>query len=578
LAQIDIKRPKPLSKTIILLGIGFALALIFSSIFIYFYPFTSNEKQEYFIGEYPILYKGKQVGNALVEGEMVYVPLDFMKQIDESLFFDHKSNSIILTTANKVVQMPTDSLKYFINQEPVELHLPPLKAENGELFLALDSVLSFYSFNYQVLPITNAILIQTDGEKLQAGEVTSEDVNEEFLRLRVKPGRYNAFVAQLQHGEKITIEGEKQEFYFIRKENGMAGYVEKEYINPGEETEIVVDREKSDLLVPKIEGPIHLTWEAVYTNNPDTLKIPDMTGVNVVSPTWFHLISKDGTLQNLGSLDYVNWAKSQDYQVWGVFSNSFDPELTHESFKDFETRQKIVRQLLHYTQIYGLGGINLDIENVNPEDGHLVTQFVRELTPYLHEAGLIVSVDITFISTSGNWSAFYEREKLAEIVDYLVVMAYDEHWASSPTAGSVASLPWVEENLNRLLEVVPKDQLILGVPLYTRLWKEEKLKDGRIEVSSKSMSMSEAKEWVDKNKIEVVYDQKSGQNYAEFYDEAQKATYKVWLEDELSLQKRAELARNHGLAGIGSWSRYFADQTAWHALQPPIGEMVTKNQ
>ena len=125
----------------------------------------------------------------------------------------------------------------------------------------------------------------------------------------------------------------------------------------------------------------------------------------------------------------------------------------------------MIRQLLIYSQMYQLDGINIDIENVTEADGPLVTQFVREATPYFHQAGLIVSMDITFIS-SGNWSAFYEREKLAETVDYLMVMAYDEHWGTSEEAGSVASFPWVETNLQKLLEVVPNEKLILGVPLY----------------------------------------------------------------------------------------------------------------
>ena len=244
-------------------------------------------------------------------------------------------------------------------------------------------------------------------------------------------------------------------------------------------------------LLHKIEGPIQLTWEAVYTKNPDLATMPVMPGVNVVSPTWFELSGTDGTIKNLGSLDYVNWAKTKGYQVWGLFSNAFDPDLTHEALQNYETRQKMIRQLLIYSQMYQLDGINIDIENVREEDGPLVTQFVREATPYFHQAGLIVSMDITFIS-SGNWSAFYEREKLAETVDYLMVMAYDEHWGTSEEAGSVASFPWVETNLQKLLEVVPNEKLILGVPLYTRLWEVKETG----EVSSKALSMAEAKEWL----------------------------------------------------------------------------------
>jgi spore germination protein YaaH len=298
--------------------------------------------------------------------------------------------------------------------------------------------------------------------------------------------------------------------------------------------------------------------------------IPEMNGVNIVSPTWFELKDETGSIGNLASLEYSRWAKAKGYQVWGLFSNAFDPDLTHAAFKDFETRQKMIRELLHYSQLYELNGINIDIENVREEDGPLVTQFVREATPYFHEAGLTVSMDITFLA-EGNWSAFYERDKLAEIVDYLAIMAYDEHWGSSPKAGSVASLPWVENNLQKILEIVPNEKLILGIPLYTRLWE---IKDSG-EVSSKSQSMAQIKEWLTTNQLTPTYDPATGQNYAELYVPDQATTYKVWLEDVQSLTARTNLAVKYDLAGVASWSRYFADHTAWTALQS-FNQQITK--
>ncbi|MCK9907282.1 glycosyl hydrolase family 18 protein, partial [Frankia sp. Cpl3] len=82
--------------------------------------------------------------------------------------------------------------------------------------------------------------------------------------------------------------------------------------------------------------------------------------------------------------------------------------------------------------------------------------------------------DVTIKSSSDRWSRFYDRAALAKVVDYMMVMTYDEYWASSPVAGSVASLPWVEKGLQGVLEEVPNEKLILGVPFYTRLWKEVK--------------------------------------------------------------------------------------------------------
>lgn len=571
--QIEYRKPKKLAKGWIIAGLLFAFLLIISSILLLLYPFASSKKTAYFQGEYPILYAGAQNGNALIERDSVYIPISFLKKnFDDGIAYDEKSNSVIITTKNKVVQMPSESLTYFVNEKPVELHFSVSKMKDDEIYLALEPLLAYYPVSYTKLPDSNAIWIQKDGDKIKHAKITDHEVHEEKLRLRTDASLQSPYTDQLKNTEKVYIEGEKKDYYFIRKENGSAGYIKKDHVIEGDTEQVAIYHGKEPVLPPKIDGPIHLTWEAVYTQNPDTEKIPNMPGVNVVSPTWFELGDAQGSIKNLGSLDYVNWAKGQGYQVWGLFSNAFDPALTHEAFKNFETRQRMIRQLLHYSQMYHLNGINLDIENVNPEDGPLITQFVREAVPYFHEAGLIVSMDITFISTSGNWSAFYERDKLAGLVDYLAVMAYDEHWGTSPVAGSVASLPWVEKNLQKLLEVVPNERLILGVPLYTRLWE---VKDSG-EVSSKALSMVKVKQWMDENGITPVYDEMSGQNYAELRIEEEALTYKVWLEDELSLNKRAELASRYNLAGVASWSRYFADDSAWLALSLENKQMTKK--
>ncbi|MED3573153.1 glycosyl hydrolase family 18 protein [Cytobacillus praedii] len=573
MARVEYHKQKSYSMGWIIAGLLIAFLLIISSIILLLYPFASSEKEPYFQGENPILFEGKQAGNAIIENESVYMPYSFLKEhIDDSITFDEKSNSIILTTKNKVIQMPSESLTYYVNEEPVQLHFSVFKVSNGEKYIALDPILAYYPIEYSIMPETNAIWLKKDGEKIVHGHVTDKKINEEKLRLRTDSNLQSPFTVQAGKGDKLYIESEKEDYYFVRKENGIAGYLKKDFVVKEDLVEEVsITHEKEEIIVPKIDGPIHLTWEAVYTKNPDPGKMPKMPGVNVISPTWFELGDSSGAIKNLGSLDFTTWAGKQGYQVWGLFSNAFDPKLTHEAFKDFQTRQKIIRQLLHFSQIYHLNGINIDIENVNPEDGPLITQFVREAVPYFHEAGLVVSMDVTFIA-SGNWSAFYERDKLASLVDYMVVMAYDEHWGSSPVAGSVASLPWVEKNLQTLLEVVPNDRLILGVPLYARLWAE---KDTG-EVSSKALSMSKVQEWLTENGLTPVYDEASGQNYAELYIEAEQTTYKVWLEDELSLSKRADLAMKYDLAGVASWSRFFADESAWTALSLKEGQITKK--
>jgi spore germination protein YaaH len=578
MAHIEYQKKKSLSPKWILGGLMIAILLIASSILFLLYPFASKERATYFTEKNPILFEGSQRGNALIEGDSIFLPLSFMQEnIDNSIIYDEKSKSIIITTAEKVIQMPTDSLTFFVNQKPVELQISPIISKEGQIFVAIDPLLSYYPIQYTVLKDTGAVWIQKNGDHYMQGEIIAEDVHPENLRLRTKPSLKAPYTAEMSKKETLMIEAEEEDFYLVRKENGVSGYINKKYVDKNKEVTLTIPKKNETAVIPKINGPIQLTWEAVYTKNPDHTQIPDMMGVNVVSPTWFSLTGNDGTISNLASLEYSKWAQLKGYQVWGLFSNSFDPVLTHEALKDFETRQKIIVQLLHFSQMYQLQGINFDIENVYPADGPLVTQLLREATPYLHEAGLVVSMDITFYAgENNNWSSFYERDKLAGIVDYLIIMAYDEHPGSSPVAGSVSSLPWVETNLQNLLKEVPKEKLILGVPLYTRLWKVQIKEDGTTEVSSESMSMAKAKEWLAEKGIQPVYDEASGQNYAEYHAEEENSTYKVWIEDELSLTKRANLTTNYQLAGMASWSRVFGDQTAWTAMSIDPNKAVTQ--
>lgn len=568
------KRKISTMKWVIVSTIVFTSILLSISLLL-FYPFPSSNKEAYFIGEHPLLFQGKQVGNAIVENDIVYVPLSFMEEhLDDSVFYDKKTDAMIITTVNKVIYMPTESLTYYVNEKPVELHLPALKTKDDELFIALSLLLDYYPIDFTILPELEVVWIQMDGEELHNGRVLDQKIKESQLKLRVEPTVTSPYFTEVKQLDRVYIESETDDYYYVRKLNGIAGFIKKEWIEKGTVEKVVVDYKPVQQIKRKLTEPIQLTWEAVYTKNPSVQNIPQMDGVNVVSPTWFELIDEKGIVKNLGSIEYVHWAKARGYEVWGLFSNGFNPDLTHAAFKDFETRQTIIRQLLHYSKMYQLDGINIDIENVNETDGPLVTQFMREATPYFHEAGLTVSMDITFIA-SGNWSAFYEREKLAKIVDYLIVMAYDEHWGSSPRAGSVASIPWVTSNLERLLEIIPNDQLILGVPLYTRLWKEEQV-DGEIKVSSQALSMEKVQEWMAERNVTPTYDNATGQNYLEYDDEVDKCTYKIWLEDEMSIKNRVQIAIDYDLAGIASWARYFADEQAWIALNEISQKKLSK--
>jgi spore germination protein YaaH len=352
------------------------------------------------------------------------------------------------------------------------------------------------------------------------------------------------------------------EWYAATTRAGQFGYVR--------EKEVAL----RDIVTPRAEAPqpkqpwrpqgkINLTWEHVVSRNPDVAAIKDMPGLNVVSPTWFSVIDDQGTVKNKADSRYVRWAHARGYKVWALVDNGFDPARTSAVLSDLRKRESIIQQILAYASLYSLDGINIDFENINYSDRGLLVQFVREMAPLCREQGLVVSMDVTFKSKSLNWSMCYDRKALAQAVDYIMVMGYDEHTAGSPVAGSVGSLPWVEEGLQAVLEEVPADRLLLGVPFYTRLWREE-TKNGVFTVTSKALGMEAAEETLRQNRAVIQWDAVARQNFGVFREG--QAQCKIWLEDQESMALRVALVKKYGLAGIASWRRGFEKPAIWNVI------------
>ncbi len=521
----------------------------------------------------PLVFQGEVISDIarLKEGQL-FLKLSWMQQeIDPHIYWDEPTQSVVITTGDRILQMKNEQLNAYVNGESGKLKFPVFQ-EEGEVFVPFEPLDKLYPFEADIVAGERAVLLKQLDYPTQTGELKSDDEENPAVMIRKDADKKQPIVAEARAGDRVEIYGEKADWYQVLTNDGIPGYVHKmSVVLSG----IQMKKWQPETARPAAWKPIgerlNVTWEHVYSRNPDTNKIPDMPGVHVVSPTWFAVEDESGQLSNKADMGYVRWAHDRGYQVWALFSNNFDPDLTRAVLADFETRDNMIRQLVQFAALYELDGINIDFENVYLEDKERLVQFVRELTPYLHEQGLVVSMDVTIKSLSERWSLFYDRKALAEVVDYMMVMTYDEHWASSPKAGSVASLPWVEKGLKGVLEEVPRDKLLLGIPFYTRLWTETRQADGTVQVTSKALSMPAIESWLKEKGAEPVYDEQSGQMFAEV-KESDQITYKVWLENEVSLKKRVELVKKYDLAGIASWRRGFERPDIW----PYIDEEMKK--
>ncbi len=497
----------------------------------------------------------------VVEKGEAYVPLQFIQsKLDPHVFWD-ESGVMIVTTKDKVVKLGKESLTAYVNQYPVRLQFPVI-LDGNEPYVPASTLEVLYPVSTTYSEDVGIFLVKPLDTANTIGETSADTI------LRTKASFLSRRVQALSAGEQVVVYGDAGRWLKVETSAGFCGFIPKKQVT-GLREEPPVVRQPSEYVPGPLKGKkVVLVWEQVDRITPDPSILKDMPGLNVVSPTWFHLAGTPGELENRADMRYVNWAHSQGYQVWALFSNSFDPERTSTVLRDSGLRDKIISQLLIYAEIYKLDGINIDFENVNLADGQYLTQFVREMTPMLHGQGLTVSIDVTVKSSSPNWSLFLEREKLAQVVDYVMLMAYDQYPHGSKVSGPVSTIPWTEWAIEKTLEEVPKEKLVLGVPFYTRLWTESRENSG-VKVIPRALGMESIARWLKDENVTPEYQADTGLLYAE--KKAGSITYRVWLEDAGSMKKRIQLVNHYDLAGAAAWRRGFETHDIWEAIADNLG-------
>ncbi|WP_240842883.1 glycosyl hydrolase family 18 protein [Acidaminobacter sp. JC074] len=399
-------------------------------------------------------------------------------------------------------------------------------------------------------------------------QIIRVDFNADTMTINDGQAEANTFIIKKLDGLYISIEELVKQFqveYFIMKDplyqltldfnsDGSKTYLIKEIID-----------EKRNALPEKIT----MTWEAVYSRKTDVSSLYSMQGLDVISPVWYEVTDETASLSSKKQDDYIEWARSENLELWPAVTNSFDPDMTSIIVNDSVLRKTLIDKLLNLYVDNGFEGINIDFENIYKADKDKLSQFIAELTAAFHQKGILVSMDVTFPGGSDNWSKCYDHYELGQWLDYMVVMSYDEHWGSSPVSGSVASLNWLDKNFATLTQMVDSDKLIMGIPFYMRVWFERPHPDqvNRMKVTSDAITMHKMESILSSGDYNILWDENAAQNYISFIDPKDNAVKKIWIEDAESLQYKVEMVHKYGLKGIAAWRRGYELESIWQVLE-----------
>lgn len=494
--------------------------------------------------------------------------------LNERFYWDANENILRYVTPTDVISVNAGEQSYMVTKSSENTDCTIVKVDADKMYIALDFVQKYTEYpaiSYKVYEKPNRVAIESKGGTIKTAEV------KRGTEIRQKGGIKSSIVVDVEKGATVTILESGNDWDKVCTQDGMIGYIRNNKLGSEQKTTVKAKGEQPVFNHLLKDKTISMGWHQV-TNQDGNKKVANVLqstkGINVLSPTWFYLNDNDGNIYSLANHDYVNYCHQQGVEVWALISNLENSEvdttyvLTHTSVRD-----KLVNQIIASAIEYNLDGINLDFEALAGEVGDAYIQFIRELSIKCENNNIVLSVD-NYVPSS--YTAFYNRSEQALFADYIVIMAYDEHTRASEDVGPVASIGFVKKGVEDTLAEVPANQTILGMPFYTRVW-ELTPKDGAgedVESASEDYlpytftcseeGMQTVENRYTANGAQPTWDDTTGQYYVEYENGGK--TYKIWIENEASLEEKLKVMKDNSLAGAAYWKLGFERATAWDTI------------
>lgn len=478
----------------------------------------------------------------LVDGDRVYLPLDVVNTyLNQRYYWDSANQQILYATPSELTSVSASSEagdKVWVKDDKVYLNLTYVQE-----FTDLDAYITKDPYR---------IAIQYKFKNVKTVTVKKN------TSIRYRGGIKSAILTSVKKGTKLRLIEEMENWDQVATDDGYIGYIDKKKVGEAEKTKFERSFKKEEYSYLTMDSKVNMVWHQVTSTDANAYfadATANMTGVNVISPTWFYLTDTSGNIASIASADYVSQAHEKGLQVWGLIDNFTQEVSTTETLSSTAARQNIISQLIQAAKDVGMDGINVDFESLSEDVGIHFLEFLRELSIECHKNNLVLSVDNP---VPEDFTSHYDRAEQGRVVDYVIIMGYDEHYVGSE-AGSVASFPWVEQGIQDTLDEVPAERVINAIPFYTRLWRTT---GGN--VTSEAIGMDQAQQTIADNNVETYWDKTTSQNYGKY--DIDNSTYQIWLEDAQSVAEKVKLVSKYDLAGVSAWKLGFENNGIWQVI------------
>lgn len=503
--------------------------------------------------------KKSDINGLMIDGE-AYIPWEVISaERTMKLFMDLEEGVLSYVYPGTLIRVYPNERSYKMNGEDVDYGRFILVKKDNRLYISLSFLEIYEDMVHEFYGEPNRVILHYDWQPHMYYKVAEETI------LRAKPGIKGRIVCNVKVDDKLLFIVNKpasdEKYTCVMTKDGAMGYIETQFLG-----EQYYEQLKSNYVEPTYvrelpKGNIHLGWHAVssekYNAQFDSL-VGVATSLNVISPTWFRVIDKEGSISSWADKDYVDKAHRRGIQVWALVDNFDKSAKVSELLQHTSARESLINNLMAEAKEIGFDGINVDFELVDKAVAKEYLEFLKELSVACKLNNLVLSVD-NYVPY--NYNQHYNLEEQGKFVDYVIIMAYDEHYSGSSEPGSVSSISYIKRAVDKTIEQVEKERVIIALPFYTRLWVS--YADNSLE--SEMLSMNDADAYLKKKNVKLTWDETTKQYYAEF--KAKAGACKIWMEDIKSIEEKLKVVKNANVGGVAAWRLGYEKSDVWAMIK-----------
>jgi spore germination protein len=288
--------------------------------------------------------------------------------------------------------------------------------------------------------------------------------------------------------------------------------------------------------------------------------------VDEITLFWYTLAA-DGSIVKYehASVDsgLISAAKSNGVKTLVLIANlpddsdpvdDWDWRRVDRNIADADARQRHIAAIVALVEELGVDGVHIDYEQLRDHQTEALTQFITDLAAELHGRDKRLAVSVLAQEPDDDELHGQDLAALGRVVDELVFISFNQHYEASEP-GPIASIEWVRDHINHAIALgVPKDVIILGIPLFGYDWP----RGGGM---GRGIEYEEVAQLIEQQDPDIQFDRRAASPQFRYENRI------VWFENARSASRKIQLAQDLGLGGISFWRLGREDSAVWDLLR-----------